>query len=193
MPLTPIQSDILSHLDEVKPKTIYDVAEETGATYWTLYPNFAKLVSLGLIIPGIYTKDKKKTYTRTDASSTPKFNFGGPLNQAISLWQLANIDYNSISLPDKIQRLPAIANLLYFVAGRLKHGFEFRMMKTDYMDTRAELVALRNQLGWYHTAVSNLLEHPVMSGDPKLIEDALMNDPNLSLVWDSKTSSVREM
>jgi hypothetical protein len=194
MALNPQQVDILSHLDEEKPKTIYDVAEETGASYWALYPNFRKLESLGLILPGIYNIDKKKTYTRTDASSTPKFHFGGPMAQAISFWELAKQGQatDSWSLPIRIKRLPAIATGLYYIAGRIRYGYEFRMMKTDYMEFRSELVTLRNQLGWYHTAISNLLEHPVMSGDPKLIEDALMNDPNLTLIWDSKSSSVRE-
>ena len=176
--LTPIQRDILSHLDPVEPKTIYDVCEITGASYWQLYPNFQALIKHGLIQAGIYTSDKRKTYTKTDSSKTPKIHLRGPDNPRMSIWDIAKaapqMTDDNQPIIGLLQDFPHLLLNLYEIAARSDAGYGYE--PKTFAEQRNRLMALRSNLRNYLMGLEELLNHPAFSGDPKELTRCLMHD-----------------
>lgn len=182
-PASPQMLAIIDCLDEKTPKTMYEIADELGSSYWTLYPWFRKMEEMGLITAGPFRRDKKKTFTKTDLSRTPKIHLAGTDLPSIPLYKIAlgapTARAAGTTTGEYVNNFPYAVLRLYQLAASVEAGHDFD--RAAFQGIRGDMVLLRNRMENMIGAVNELLAHPAMSGTSASLVDCLLSDPSNTL------------
>jgi hypothetical protein len=193
-PSNPQMNAILDCLSETEAKDMYQVAEELGSSYWTIYPYFRKLEEMGLVAPGPFRSNRKKTFTKTDLSRTPKIHIAGVDNPPVEIFKIAGgaavARKHGTETGKLVDGFPYMILRLYSLASQVQAGHNFD--KAQYQSIRKDMVTMRNRLENMILAANELLSHPVLSGDANQLVDTLMNDDNSPLSREKILDLIRE-
>lgn len=176
--VSPRMQEIMSVMSKDSSLSVDEIADQTGTSYYQVYPYIRKLEELGLIRPAPFYRDKKKVYVVADTSSTPKIHIGGRDKAPVALYNIAKgaplAKKNGTETATYLNNMPYNILRLYAIASGIEAGHDEE--KKHLPGIRSEMIILRNRLENTIGAVNEILAHPVLSNNPTIVVDTLMGD-----------------
>lgn len=192
--LNPRMNAVLEVMSPDEAMSVDEIADRMGVNYFAVYPYVRKLDEMALIKAQAFRRDNKKVYILADLTKTPKIHTLGPDKPPVEIYKIANSAALARNKGTEngvyINNFPYMLLRLYDLALSVQAGHAFD--RAIYQGIRGDMISLRNRLEIMLGGLNEILAHPVLSGNPTILTDTLLGDPNCPLDRETVSNLIKQ-